>query len=689
MITKYLKSFILKTASTILFVGSFLCNSVYAQHNIDSLNTTLAKLEYTDKDYLFTLHQVADFHAYRGHEIAREYIASMQSYADKFHSRKAQNYVYADMATLMDRTEKLDSSRFYLDLELNNSGTDSFEIAQVYKNIGVLFLRNKAPDSMAYYLDRSYGILKRNAPDSLREIASCFHNYGILYDMKENQKLSIDFYMKALDLRKQMGDKSNEAIVHCNLAYLYGKIGNKEQALFHDKRMLALAREVNNEDLVSHALHGLGAHYRHKKELQLSEKYLLEALEIRTRTKVLTTKCYTLYVLGSLYRDMEKYAKSIEFYDKAIEACRLVNNEYTLGNVYLNKARTLVKQSYFTQAKSAIDSALIITEKIKIVSSTKHAYQVKADVEEKLGNHETANRYLRSYFKLEDSIQRARLNKDIQDLQLKYESESNRALIDKQELKLVKGSNQRNMLMLGILSFAFFTLSLFWKHQQKQRQQKNEIKNLKQEQKLLAIDSMLEGQQEERKRIAQDLHDGLGGLLTSVRLQVNKVQNELQKLDDVSILDSAEKLINNACDEVRRIAHDMMPDALVNLGFVDAIEDLANVIHQTGKLRVRIHFSDPEMELTDKQSIMMYRIIQEASNNTLKYAEANNFTIEGIKESDQFLFTIKDDGRGMDVANGSNGKGIENIKSRVQYLEGELNIASSEEGLRYEIAIPR
>jgi len=105
--------------------------------------------------------------------------------------------------------------------------------------------------------------------------------------------------------------------------------------------------------------------------------------------------------------------------------------------------------------------------------------------------------------------------------------------------------------------------------------QSEKVKSLEQEKRLNAMDFILQGQESERKRIAQDLHDGLGGLLTSVRRKVGVIQASIQDLEKTNIVKEAEDLIENACDEVRRISHDMMPATLSSLGLEDAIEDLA------------------------------------------------------------------------------------------------------------------
>jgi len=191
-----------------------------------------------------------------------------------------------------------------------------------------------------------------------------------------------------------------------------------------------------------------------------------------------------------------------------------------------------------------------------------NAYEVKANVEQLRGNSIIALENFERFHILHDSIQKSRLNNDIQDLQLKYESNVKQGVIDKQNLLLEKSKNQRNLLFYGLATLVLFSLWMYSKYKDNQKIQNEKIKSLKQEQKLLAIDYLVKGQEEERKRIARDLHDGLGGLLTTVKLHIQNIHKEISIINDMQLFDKAENLIENACNEVRRIAHDMIPDAL-------------------------------------------------------------------------------------------------------------------------------
>ena len=174
-------------------------------------------------------------------------------------------------------------------------------------------------------------------------------------------------------------------------------------------------------------------------------------------------------------------------------------------------------------------------------------------------------------------------------------------------------------LLILIALFIYFYQKEKIRQNKELAQKENEIQNqkidqLENEKKILAMASMIEGQENERTRIAKDLHDGLGVLLSSVRRQVQNIHKEIEKLTELDIIGDTEKLINTACEEVRRISHDMMPDALMNLGLAEAIKDLAYQIEFDHGIKT--HVIIPEIELREITSINIYRIIQEFCNNT-------------------------------------------------------------------------
>jgi signal transduction histidine kinase len=192
--------------------------------------------------------------------------------------------------------------------------------------------------------------------------------------------------------------------------------------------------------------------------------------------------------------------------------------------------------------------------------------------------------------------------------------------------------------------------------------------------------SVIEGQEIERERIAKDLHDSLGGLLSTIKLQFDHVSSINHELHLMKEYTTAHQLLDTAVDEVRTISRNLQPGALQNLGLVSAIKDLIN--RYEGENYPDIDFQYYEMpEKMDKMiSLSIYRIIQELFYNSIKHANANEILIQINTEDDELVIQYEDDGVGFDQNNlKRKGMGLENIKSRVNYMHGSIAIESEKD----------
>ncbi len=310
------------------------------------------------------------------------------------------------------------------------------------------------------------------------------------------------------------------------------------------------------------------------------------------------------------------------------------------------------------------------------------------------GDYKQAYKYQSKYISYNDSILNEKNQYAIKDLEEKYENEKKQILIEEQELAIKNKNMQRNLILLMGLLGILFLLHRIRKNKQIESQRKiinqKEIDKLRKENTIMNLSSMIEGQHAERKRIAQDLHDGLGALLSSAKLQLSNVKSEITKLEEMAVFSNAENLIDNAYQEVRRISHDMMPGALVNLGLLAAVEDLADQINESNKLLIQAQWYTDDSDMDEKTKVSLYHIIQEAVTNAVKHSEANKMIIQLSKSKNQYQLSIEDDGKGFDGNDkDKHGIGLNNIESRVDYLNGNWEIISTAgEGVCIEISVP-
>jgi len=224
---------------------------------------------------------------------------------------------------------------------------------------------------------------------------------------------------------------------------------------------------------------------------------------------------------------------------------------------------------------------------------------------------------------------------------------------------------------------------------QKEEISKQKINELENNLKIESMHSMINGQEAERERIAQDLHDSLGGLMSTIKLHFDSIQDKHKTVKKLYEYQKANELIDIACQEIRVISNNMTPGSLAKLGLTSSISDLINRVNSpNGPNIVFQHFGiDDEIDIG--LSLTIYRIIQELLNNSIKHAKANEILIEINQKEEEISLLVEDDGIGFDVGKVKRGMGTGNISSRVNYLKGELSIHSVEnEGTSTMITIP-
>ena len=209
--------------------------------------------------------------------------------------------------------------------------------------------------------------------------------------------------------------------------------------------------------------------------------------------------------------------------------------------------------------------------------------------------------------------------------------------------------------------------------------QQQRIRELEKDKQLVAVDSMLKGQEEERSRLAKDLHDGLGGLLSGVKFSLSNMKDNLIITpDNMAVFERSLDMIDTSIKELRRVAHNMMPEMLTKFGLDEALKEYCNTVNATKLLAVKYQSFGMDSRLDKSTEIIIYRIVQELLNNILKHAAASEAFVQLIRENNRLNIVVEDNGKGFDTAllENSKGAGWANIRSRVEYLKGQLDIHS-------------
>jgi len=348
-----------------------------------------------------------------------------------------------------------------------------------------------------------------------------------------------------------------------------------------------------------------------------------------------------------------------------------------LGMYFLVSKNTDEAMRYSLEALALSDSLNFLREKSEILDQLADICYMIPDVEQAL-----------YYDELTQITRDSLLNKDIQenilDIKEKYAASEREHRISMQNAQLQK----RKFLIVGLATIVFLLLIavLFYVRFQKQKQvlQLQKIRQLETEKQLTATESVMRGEEKERSRLARDLHDGLGGMLTGIKYSLGTMKgNLILKAEDAMAFERSIDMLDSSIKEMRRVAHSLLPEALVKYGLDMAVKDFCSDISQSGKMKIIYQsFGMENLRIENDYSKTIYRIVQELIGNALKHSGAREVVLQLSCDDSTLSMTVEDNGSGFAVEDIENtaGIGLKNIRSRIDYLKGSLDIDSSPEG---------
>lgn len=526
-------------------------------------------------------------------------------------------------------------------------------------------------------------------------------------DVFSEYERSFEYYQRALEYFKINRDSAGIYETNHAIAKRYIDAGFNNEAVNILQNLVSVYSTKNEMLKLAYVYFDLNRVYKARSDIEKSNEYLLKAAELNRifqnkelEVKILFGKIQNYEIemeLDSALADaFEAFSISTEDGDRDLIAQSL----FHIG--FINK----LQANYIRAIKYLSDSESIMPFQPYSVPR-KTLYLEMAEIYSLSGQDKAGYNYLKRYSQLNDSILNKNRLESFTNLALKYGTKDIKSNIEllKIEKEYADQRNKAQRRTLYILAIGLFVVILsiyfiikFYDQristtqiitEQKEEINKQKIRVLEDNMKMNSMRSVIEGQEIERERIAKDLHDSLGGLLSTIKLQFDHVRSKKQELTEMKEYNQAHKLLDTAVEEVRTISRNLQPGSLHDLGLISAIRDLINRFE--GENYPDIDFQHYEMPVKmDKMiSLSVYRIIQELLTNSLKHAHATEVLIQLNMEDDELVIQYEDDGIGFDQSNlKRKGMGLENIKSRVNYMHGNLTMESKNgEGMSVLIRI--
>jgi signal transduction histidine kinase len=525
-----------------------------------------------------------------------------------------------------------------------------------------------------------------------KNIAKLFNARGSQHVMLGNYWVAADAYTKAAEAFDELKDTANSIIAYQNLIAVLGQVKNHERAIVLGRKTLRLAEQQRDTLSVGYSLQNLVTDLIYTGRMDEATSYLDRLLNFGNTNSDQNLSAEIYSTFGLYYFHKNDFAKAAGYFETAIQKAQSLDNKYQLANHYNSLGQAYSRLGRFLRSKEILTTGMNVARENHNKRAESDIALSLSSLYDSTGDYAAAYNSLLLHAQLTDSILSGETRNYTSQLEALYETnrKENEILrlqkVQQQKDFAIKRRNTYLAIGIGLIVLLIIILYLLrrnYGNKQKLAMQQaalleEKIKTIEKEQQVSSLQSMINGQETERTRIAKDLHDGLGGIFSTVKMHYSTLQQDTPLVKDNPLYKKTLDLIDNASDELRKIAHNMMPEVLMKVGLVEALQDFCNNISSGKLLKITLQTFGMEKRLSSGTEIMLYRIIQELVNNIIKHAYATEAIIQINREGNRLSLTIEDNGKGFDTGEVEEKRsmGMATIRSRVDYLKGRLTIDS-------------
>jgi len=570
-------------------------------------------------------------------------------------------------------------------------------IAKSYRLLGNFLLNEGKTDSSLFLLNKAK-TLYHSARDS-SGLLSIYYTLGTYYSITGDYQTAIKNSYKSLAYANALKNTELEIYILESIGVTLGRYKDHEEEVSIYLKALEKAEAINDTYSIANIKYNLSTALNTLGKVDLAKKYLEDA-ELQS-LKHGFSHIYGLSVnaLAEYYYNLKDFENSKRYIDKLDSI--LIDHEFN----DLKMRGEFMKSTYYNSKSEYSKSlehgkrALQLLSYFRETDYELRTYKSLSETYKGLGQYSQAFVFLEKHNVLKDSILFNNRHQELKAVQIQYETAQKDVEIKQQQIIIQNQKHRRQATLGGISLLSIFGVGMFLFQSQRLKNNKiiaeteaaiqsHQISQLEKENKILSMSSMIEGQESERKRIAQDLHDGLGGLLATIKVKFGIIQREIEDLESMNVYQQTSNMIDDACTEVRKIAHNMMPDSLTKLGLIEAIRDISDYTSDLNidVINLGIH------QFTKTQEIMIYRVIQEFINNSRKHGKASKVIVQFSADEHHSYIYLEDNGNGFNLEDVSQkrGLGLESMKSRVNFIGGIFELDSTlGVGTTVQIKLPK
>ncbi len=639
-----------------------------------------------------------------------------------------------------------------------NSINEENKIATNYNYIGTMYkLVNKYNEALAYS-KKAEQVHRRNK--NLSELVNDLIDIGSIYSETDRKKEALNYYYEALNYNSQLNDETQRARLLINTANILREQKNYSEASKYYDKAIYTFNNVNDKVNVGIANVNLAIVYAEQFKYTQAISTIEKAVDAFIVAKFDRGVIFGYNNIGGIYLRKGDYTNGLSSLQKAKDASIKSNNFSLMATILENQAYALTKLGRYKEAeKLFIEAENEARKNNNRTGVFGNIYDHWSMLDSAQNNFKEAYFHRRLFTQIKDSTQNATLSKQVNELQIKYETERKERQIEnlsrentinqlelnktklensnkqlalntselnnknkslqlkekesqlvnevlrtgakQQEVSLLSKENiiqklaisQKNTLLAVtlILFFAIIIIGFLFYNRYKLKQE-TILAQEKAAQRELITKAVIDAEENERKRIASDLHDGVGQMFSAVKMNLNGLLSriEMPRAEDQFLAEKTLALVDESCKEVRVISHKMMPNFLLKSGIAADIKSFIDKI-DAESLKINFETEGFGNQLEYNEEVILYRVIQELVNNVIKHSQANTMSIALKKSKSHIYLALADNGNGFDYSKIEQfeGLGLKNLKIRVDYLKGIIKYGpNNPKGTKVTVEIP-
>jgi len=549
--------------------------------------------------------------------------------------------------------------------------------------LGVYHERKTQYDTAMVVLNKALKIVEET--NSTKGYANVLNNIATVQIRKAEYQDALKNLFEALKAEEKLGNRNGIAQAYNNIGVVYYYTGNFGKTTEYLTNALEIQEELGNLHGLQNGYNNVGAIFEYQKKFDEAIGSYQKALAISRKMGDKKQEAAYLSNIAQSFTNKGDYKVAESMFMESIAIKKEIEDFNGLVNGYISFGQLFLKQDKLNDAKRYLEEAIVLSEKYDSKIALREAYSALAEVAEKEGAYKSSVGYLKDYIRLKDSI----LNEDnariLAETEAKYETEKKekeilkqRALIAEKDLEV----RQKNTLVYGgfglalLLGFLGYLVYSQQKLKNRQLQKEGELKSA-----LAAIETQNK-LQEQRLRISRDLHDNIGAQLTFI---ISSIDNLKYGFKDIGakLSDRLSGISAFTGDTIYELRDTIWAMNKNNITFEDLQTRISNFITKATMASEEMEFRfeiasevDPERMFTSVEGMNMYRVIQEAVNNAVKYAQAKHIHVTISEVENTYQIVIKDNGIGFDKRTVDLGNGLHNMEKRCREIGAKLVIDS-------------